>query len=213
MHRPVGRLRQRLQAAAAEAMLDSAEQAMIRHGYERATMQQIAAGAGCAAGTFYLYFKNKQVLFEAIAARHAKAMFTEARAEAERASAPMEKIRAGLLAFLRYGQQHRAFFRLFFAAMPQRHHIIRQQLGGSPREDFGQYNRFELGLLRQAQRQGLIRRDLSARILQEFMIDVSFGMVEQFAFSAGRQSVQEQLRILWGLIAGGIGAGRGRDNA
>lgn len=36
-------------------------------GYDRASVEQIAAAAGVARGTFYLYFKDKHALFQAIA--------------------------------------------------------------------------------------------------------------------------------------------------
>ena len=40
-------------------------------GYDRASIEQIAAAAGIARGTYYLYFKDKHALFEAILDRWA----------------------------------------------------------------------------------------------------------------------------------------------
>lgn len=39
----------------------------LEHGYERASIEQIAAQAGIARGTFYLYYPSKLELFEALA--------------------------------------------------------------------------------------------------------------------------------------------------
>ncbi|TNE91472.1 MAG: TetR/AcrR family transcriptional regulator [Deltaproteobacteria bacterium] len=39
----------------------------LEHGYERASIEQIAAQAGIARGTFYLYYATKLELFEALA--------------------------------------------------------------------------------------------------------------------------------------------------
>jgi AcrR family transcriptional regulator len=187
-----------------QALLDSAERAMVARGYDKATMHQIAAAAGCATGTFYLYFKNKELLFQAIVARHAKEMFEAARAQVQIQQDPLDKVRAGLQGILHYAQQHRPFFRLFFTALPMRHRMIPQKVHGSARRWHDQYNRMELELLRQAQKKGRIRRDLPPEILQGFMEDVSFSVIEQFSFSASQTSAQQQMKVLWGLITRGI---------
>jgi len=48
-------------------ILDAAAAVFGEKGYERATMKEIAARAGIAPGTIYLYFKNKRDLLLAIA--------------------------------------------------------------------------------------------------------------------------------------------------
>jgi TetR/AcrR family transcriptional regulator, fatty acid metabolism regulator protein len=45
------------------------EQAFLEHGYAGATIDQIAAEADVARGTFYLYFKDKDALFAALVDR------------------------------------------------------------------------------------------------------------------------------------------------
>lgn len=50
--------RKRLEAAG--------ERAFLQHGYASATIDQIAAEADVARGTFYLYFKDKDALFSAL---------------------------------------------------------------------------------------------------------------------------------------------------
>ena len=199
-----GTLRQRLHAATAEAMLDSAERAMIRHGYEKATMQQIAAETGCAAGTFYLYFKNKRVLLEAIVARHMKAMFDQSRRAMGTSADPLEKLRLALVSTFRYAREHAVVFQFVFTAMPLRHRALHDRLGRIGREDHDSFERLILDLLAEGQGQGVIRRDLPAKTLHEFMDAVAFSFIEQFAFSPRRQSVQDSARVLWGLITGGL---------
>src|SRR5690242_12852650 len=134
-HKPSPTLRQRLRAAAAEAMLDSAERVMVENGYEGTTMQQIAEEAGCAAGTLYLYFKNKEELFQAMVARHAAAVFGAARLEFGKGQDPVQRVRRGAVAILRYSQQHRPFFRLFFTAMPMRLRGLHEKLGDAARRE------------------------------------------------------------------------------
>ena len=208
MARAAHPLRDQLRATAAEAMLRAAERAMIERGYEKATMQEIAAEAGCATGTFYLYFKNKVELFEAIVARHAEAMFGAARAGMDRADDPLDKIRLATEAFLHYVMDHRPFFRLFYSAMPARQRALHQKVGNVARREHDAYNRLELEVLKKAQKLGRVRRDLPAEMLQEFMTAVCLSLSEQFVFDPEKQDVDEQVRMLWGLITGGLGAGR-----
>jgi AcrR family transcriptional regulator len=200
-------LRQRLRDAAAETMLDAAEKAMIDKGYERATMHEIAAAAGCATGTFYLYFKNKEVLLEAIIARHANALFSAALAEMDKTANPLEKVRLGVAYHLRYLNTHKGFFQLFLTAIPLRHRALQSQLSPRVRALHDQYNQMELAALQEAQRKNLIRGDMPAELLQEFMEAAGIAIVERFMFAKAKPSVEKQMKILWGLIAGGIGAG------
>jgi AcrR family transcriptional regulator len=53
-------------AARREAILDAALAVFAEHGYEAARLDDMAARAGVAKGTLYLYFKDKEALFEAL---------------------------------------------------------------------------------------------------------------------------------------------------
>jgi len=52
-----------------ERILEVAAEVFAREGYHRATIADIIAGADIARGTFYLYFKSKQDVFEFMADR------------------------------------------------------------------------------------------------------------------------------------------------
>lgn len=199
-------LREKLRQTAAEAMLDSAEREMIKSGYDRATMQEIATAAGCATGTFYLYFKNKEELLQGIITRHAQAMFRAARQGMDQAEDPVEKLHLSTAAHVRYIHEHQDFFRMFVQAVPMRHRALHQRLSGDTLQEHDDYVSLELELIRKAQRQGTLRANISAELLQEFMMSAGFGIVEHFVLSTDPPSVQQQIRTLWALIAGGIGA-------
>jgi TetR/AcrR family acrAB operon transcriptional repressor len=49
-----------------QQILDAAAAVIIRLGYDKATMSDIAQAAGASRGTVYLYFKGKEELFEAL---------------------------------------------------------------------------------------------------------------------------------------------------
>jgi AcrR family transcriptional regulator len=53
-------------AARRQAILDAALVVFAAHGFEAARLDDVAARAGVAKGTLYLYFKDKQALFETL---------------------------------------------------------------------------------------------------------------------------------------------------
>ncbi len=197
-------LRRRRHEATAQAMLDAAERAMIRHGYQRATMQQIAAETGCAAGTFYLYFKNKQVLIEAILVRHLEGMYEAARTAAAAAAGPLEKVRQTLTGILGYWHGRESLLRLVLAAWPMRVRIVRERLSQIGWRENVVFREEMEGYVREAQRKGLMRRDLPAETLMDFIDGVGLTMVEAFCLAPARPSLEDQVRILWGLLTGGL---------
>ena len=65
-----GRLRAPQQRAErATRILDTAAELLLRHGYRRVTIDDVAAGAGSGKGTVYLHWKNREQLFGAVFAR------------------------------------------------------------------------------------------------------------------------------------------------
>ncbi len=133
-------------------------------------------------------------------------MYAQAIEQINKPNEPARRIRAGIVAFWRYVEQHRPFFGMFFRAMPMRHLAIRQKLGGAVQEGYERYKAIEGQVLRDAQKQGHVRDDLSINVLQEFMEAVATSFVEQWVLSEAPTSVEQQVKRVWGLMAGGIGA-------
>ncbi|MEV0147090.1 MULTISPECIES: helix-turn-helix domain-containing protein [unclassified Nonomuraea] len=66
----VERLRDpRQRAERAARILDVAADLLVRHGYRRVTMDDVAAGVGIGKGTVYLHWKTREQLFGAVFAR------------------------------------------------------------------------------------------------------------------------------------------------
>ena len=64
----MGKREERREARRA-AILEAGLQLVLEDGYERASVERIAAKVGIARGTFYLYFEDKEALFRALAER------------------------------------------------------------------------------------------------------------------------------------------------
>jgi len=207
-------LRQRLRDTAYEAMLDSAERVMIQKGYEKATMQEIAAAAGCATGTFYGYFKNKEELLQGIVGRHFRALAAMMRQAAADCQTPLEKLYRHMRVAVEYFNRERDFFRLFFAAIPRRADAVEHLLRQSAQDDHTAFHEYTLHIIREAQSRGEVRSDFPAEGILKFMHGLSLAAFEQFSVESPPRDSEEQLRVLWGFMTGGIGAcgkGPGHD--
>ncbi|WP_131736274.1 TetR/AcrR family transcriptional regulator [Actinomadura roseirufa] len=117
MSAPTERLRSPGQRAErAGRILDAAADLLLRHGYRRVTIDDVAAGAGIGKGTVYLHWKTREQLFGVVFARELLSAVDELRLELRRDP------RAGLL--------HR-FARAYFLAIVRRP-LLRGFLLGDP---------------------------------------------------------------------------------
>jgi TetR/AcrR family fatty acid metabolism transcriptional regulator len=76
-----------------EAILRAATTVFARNGYFSSKVSDIAAEAGVADGTVYLYFKSKEEILHSIFDRAMEQFFAEAKEELARLTTPEEKIR------------------------------------------------------------------------------------------------------------------------
>jgi TetR/AcrR family transcriptional regulator, fatty acid metabolism regulator protein len=75
------------------AILDAAQVVIARQGYHNAQISRIAAEAGVAAGTVYLYFKNKPDLLVCLFRDRLGFLIEQARGGLTEATDPVEKLR------------------------------------------------------------------------------------------------------------------------
>jgi AcrR family transcriptional regulator len=91
-----------------QRMLDAAGKAFARDGYHDASMDEIAGAAGISKPMLYNYFGSKEGLYIAYVRRSGWALLALMR-QAGPPDAPAElRLRAGVLAFLTYVQEHGA---------------------------------------------------------------------------------------------------------
>jgi AcrR family transcriptional regulator len=65
------------QSERAERILDAAAELVLRHGYRRVTIEDIASRAGIGKGTVYLHWKTRESLFYALLTRESIGLVTE----------------------------------------------------------------------------------------------------------------------------------------
>ncbi|HUX67906.1 MAG TPA: TetR/AcrR family transcriptional regulator [Terriglobales bacterium] len=101
-------------------ILEAARQVFGEHGYAAATVDLIAAAAGVAKGTLYLYYPSKDEIFWAALSSRFREMLDRTRREMEAAVGARAKIRAALRVrfdFLRSDEQFVRMYVTEFGAM------------------------------------------------------------------------------------------------
>ena len=95
-------------------ILDAARHVFAEKGFNDATIDQIAALAGVAKGTVYLYFESKRDLFLAALREGALALHAEVAAQLLTAPTCEAKLRAFIAARFHYFSRNRDFFRIYY---------------------------------------------------------------------------------------------------
>ncbi|HYC76438.1 MAG TPA: TetR/AcrR family transcriptional regulator [Planctomycetota bacterium] len=204
---PSATFRERRREAVVAAFVDAAEKTIAEKGFERATMQDVARAAGCAAGTIYLYFKNKEALFSAMVARHVREIGALHHAALDAGTDPVDGLRRCVRSVLTYFNAHRSFFKVFYSASPGGRAHIPSNLDGSSLEEYLGFKRRLVDNFAAAQARGAVRGDLPPEELAEFIDAVVVVTLARWSMSGSAPPPDEQFRILWSLFGGGLGLG------
>jgi AcrR family transcriptional regulator len=96
-------------------ILDAARTVFSRQGYAGSSVDDVAAQAGTAKGTLYLYFKSKEELYLAALTRDMGDLLHRARAEMDLVPTLREKMLAFLRVRLEYSKANEDFLRIYLA--------------------------------------------------------------------------------------------------
>src|SRR6202020_2716539 len=97
-------------------ILDAAKQLFLTDGFERATIRKIAATVGVSAAALYLYFPDKDAILRAIAESTFETLLAALEESQRQADTDLQRLRAGLRAYVAFGLAHPDEYRLTFLA-------------------------------------------------------------------------------------------------
>jgi AcrR family transcriptional regulator len=111
-------------------LLDAAETVFAEHGYHDASIVRIVERAGVAQGTFYIYFRSKQEIFEELVTDLNQRLRDAMSKAAAGGGGRYQAERRGFAAFFRFTAEHPALYRVireaeFVAPEAQRRHYER----------------------------------------------------------------------------------------
>jgi AcrR family transcriptional regulator len=88
------------------AIVETAARLFAEHGYADCEMDRLAGELGIAKGTLYLYFKSKEELFLASVDLGMSQLQAAVRTAATAVDDPLEKVQAGIHAYLQFFDEH-----------------------------------------------------------------------------------------------------------
>ena len=183
-------------------ILQAACRVFARAGFEATTVDEVAAEAGVAKGTLYLYFKSKLHIYLAALKSELEAMdeLTQQRIRNVKGSA--EKLRVFIETRLAYCEEHRDFFKIYqleFGHMfldPSRTH-----------EEFAVYYRRKVEFLTHLLKEGARNRELQFENAEAgaFLIyDTVRGVATRRMLGLSKLSLAEDTKMAMNFIWSGI---------
>jgi AcrR family transcriptional regulator len=160
-------------SAREQRILDAASELIIRQGYDKTTMNDVAESAGISRGIIYLHFENKDRLFEALVYRetlqYAQAWLDYVEADP----------RGGTIGGIYRAVLHAIGSRPLMQAMMRRD---RRVFGGYLRKPDNLFKSMQGGsmwadTLRAMQKAGVVRPDMNPDVMAHIMEVMSYGMV------------------------------------
>ncbi len=100
-------------------ILAAARRIMEQHGLEAATMEEIAATAGVAKGTIYLYFQGKEELIQALISQVGENLLQDLEGILEKSGSPREILPQVVSLLLDYLERERVLFPVYVRDLRQ----------------------------------------------------------------------------------------------
>lgn len=97
-----------------DEILAAAKKLFLTEGFEHATIRKIAAAIGVTSGALYLYFPDKNAIIRALAEETFGALLARLEAARNTPGGPLDRLRAGMLAYVEFGRAHPDEYRLTF---------------------------------------------------------------------------------------------------
>lgn len=159
--------------ATSERILDAALELSAASGVRNLTMDEVAARAGVGRMTVYRRFGGRDALVEALAVREARRCLADLDATVDPGAPVADQIAQGFLATLRIAREHPLLARL------TRHEpeTALAALNANDSAVFRMSRAFVAQRLLEAQRSGLIDKEVEAEYAAELLIRVGFSFV------------------------------------
>ena len=162
-------------------ILDVAARLILRYGYDKTTMQDLALEAAVSKSTLYLYWKNKEELLQALITRETLRMFDE---WLERIQADPEG--GTLFGIYRHGFLTLMVHPLMMAFYTKESFVLGDYVRHRGHAVYTRPYLLNRALVQQLQAAGLILQDLRADVINHLLMIISVGL-----FSIGELIPQE----------------------
>ncbi len=193
---------QRLQKNKSEKyqiILNSAGAVFAEHGFYKATISQIAAQAGVADGTLYLYFKNKDDILYQYISYKTEIVFEKMRASVEKGKNAEEKLRLLIRCHLEEFQNDKNMA-VIFQSEARYLRDIQSQI----KDISKMYLDLLSDIIEQGQIERVMRQDLFVGLVKRFILGAVEGVISTWVSAEGRYDLVSMADPLVDLYLTGV---------
>jgi len=116
-----------------QEILDAASELFVKEGFEHVSMRRIADKIEYSPTTIYLYFKDKAELLEQLCQDTFARLANHLARILEQPGDPLERLKRGLVAYIKFGLENPQHYRVFFMMPPpERFHKTKYLQQDSP---------------------------------------------------------------------------------
>lgn len=173
-----------------ERILRAAIEVFARKGFYATRVSEIAEAAGVADGTIYLYFKNKDDVLISIFEDRITKLLAFLRAQIEKAGTVDEKVRIVVELQLGLLEEQRDLAEVITVNLRQSSRLLKQYAAPL----FTEYLELIAGVIADGQREGVLRGDVSARVVARGLWGALDGIALTWALGGTRPGKPETLR-------------------
>ena len=187
-----------------EAILNAARAVFSRHGFDATTVDAVAAEAGIAKGTVYLYFKSKEDLYAAALVRDVERVSRTAKQQMAEQQGIRSKLEAYLRVRLEFARSNEDFLRIYLAEQG----AMFVKTGCKELRRIGRENLSYLAsLIEDAQKAGEIRK-LPAHAVAAAVGDLARGLMERRLLGWKEYQAEDEIEFALSLLWNGIAQGK-----
>jgi len=154
-------------------ILNAAVQIFAKKGFYNTKVSEVAKRAGVAAGTIYLYFKNKDEILISIFEEEMESILTEITDAVALESASLKRLERFIYKHLEFVQKRPALAQVFQLELRQSNKFIKEYTGSKLQE----YLNVIAHIVEQGQLDGTIRGDLHPSLVKRAV----FGALDEIA--------------------------------
>jgi TetR/AcrR family transcriptional regulator, fatty acid metabolism regulator protein len=181
-------------------ILDAAQAVIARQGYQGAQISRIAAEAGVAAGTVYLYFKNKPDLLVSLFRDRLGVLIEQARGNLTDSADPLEKLRWFIWQHLRSLSQHRELAVVTQIEMRQAETDVQREISQIMKGYFQVIDE----IIEEGQRTGVFQPAVDPKQIRNLVFGTLDQTVTAWVMSGFQFDLEAMAEPTFRLITGGV---------
>lgn len=183
-------------------ILEAARTVFAKKGFNDATVDDVAAAAGVAKGTVYLYYQSKREIYLAALKSGIEQMYAVLQEELKKVATPEEKLRTLISVKLGYFDDNRDFFKIYYSEVGNIC-IHPGAIDSDFKEMYLQQAKVVESILKEGARKNVIR---PFRIEQAALAisDVIRGVVTQRVLGWSKSKISRDVDFIFDLIWKGI---------